>query len=136
MSLKPYNDNIKVEVESDEYGFAGKNQQQGVETGIVVEVPEFLPYLGFHSFAFENSLQNLELKDLKTNLSGLLALYKKLVGKRVYWTQYQERGSILKQGNKTYAFLKLTDIIAFDTDSKARPAKSIATKESTGIGLN
>lgn len=111
--MSPLNDNLKIEVSVDEYGFGGADEKEGVESGIVVELPDQLNYLGFHSFAFEDSLMN---KDL----DKLLGSYKKLIGKRVYWSAFQERGSVIKEGKRSYAFLKLTDLIAVgDSDSTA-----------------
>lgn len=111
MSLIPINDVVKVEVATDQYGFGG-DEKAGVESGIVTDFPDMMPYLSFHSFAFENSIFNDELK-------GLAESYKQtLVGKRVYWKSYAERGMVFeeKDTNKRWAFVKLTDILAYSDD--------------------
>lgn len=109
--MHPINDVMKVEITEDGYNFG--LQKKGVENGIVVELPDTLPYFGFHSFAFENSLR--PMADHEANeLRHLLDFYgKRLMGKRVYWTALAERGMILKEGSKGYVFLKFTDIIAY-----------------------
>lgn len=105
--IKPLNDTLKVEVNVDEYGF-GSKEKEGVETGIVIELPEIMPYFGFHSFAFESSLAN------STALSGLIDSYQTLLDKRVWWKEYSERGTVFKEGDgKTYAYVKFTDLIAY-----------------------
>lgn len=101
--LTPANDLALVEVNSDEFGFGA--EQGKVENGILVELPRALPYFGFHSFAFESSYASWDIND------EILEHYKPLVGKRVYWTALSERGMVLKS-DKTYALIKLTDIIA------------------------
>lgn len=130
MSLHPVNDNIMVEISTDKYGFAGKAEQQGTETGIVVELPMHMWYLGMHSFAFEDSLGNIEV------MKNVKKVFEDYLGKRVYWTAFTERGSVLKDGNKTYAFLKLTDLIAVEDDIKAKAAKSVETAQGGGVSLN
>jgi hypothetical protein len=129
--LAPVNDNLMVEVDVNKYGIAGADEEQdGIETGIVASVPKSLYYLGMHSFAFEQSWYD-------KNLPQLLEEYKTLIGKRVYWSQYQERGSILKDkaNGKTYALLKFTDIIAMD-DADSAPASSVKTREGGSVRLN
>lgn len=104
--MKPINDLIKVKVsEDDGFGFGG-DESEGVQSGILVEIPEVLPYFGFRSFAFDGSLADPELTE------ELLAYYRPLVGKRVYWTAYSERGSVIKEGDETFAYVKFTDLIA------------------------
>lgn len=131
MALHALNDQLKVEIKSDEYGFAGRpDEQEGTETGIVVEVPTLVWYLGFHSFAFEESFGAGEkIAEIVERVRELL------LGKRVYWTAYSERGSVLKEGNKTYAFVKITDLIAFDDETTDTKATSVAIKERKGVAL-
>lgn len=99
------NDICKVEVSADEYGFGG--DQGKTESGILVELPLNPPYFGYHSFAFEASYNNAENQVIMDEYYG------KLLGKRVYWTGLSERGMVFKEGEKTYAFIKLTDLIAY-----------------------
>ena len=113
--MHPINDQIKVEVSVDEYGFGDPaDAQKGQETGIAVEMPDKLNYFGYHSFCFENSFLD------KEKLTKIYDYYAKLIGKRVYWKSYAERGMVLKDGDKTHAFIKMTDLIAFsDKDTEA-----------------
>lgn len=130
--IVPENDNIAVEIEVNKYGIAGdKDDQSGSETGIVAAIPDSIWYVGFHSFAFEDSFNNSEAN------FQIRQRFEKLLGRRVYWTQFQERGSILKdpETGKTYAMLKLTDIIASD-DADSKPANSVKTRQGGSIGLN
>lgn len=106
--VKPLNDKIKIEVSVNEYGFG--DSSAGVEKGIVIEVPDKLAYLGFHSFAFENSLVN------KESLSLILDYYNALTGKLVFWETLQDRGRRFKENDKEYVFLNMTDIIAYSND--------------------
>lgn len=109
----PINDLAKILLDDqDDYGFG--EQKDSAESGILVELPETLNYFGFWSFAFENSFM------AKDTLDKLLKHYKSLVGKRVYWTALSEKGNILSDDKKRYAFVKLTSLIAADEpESKA-----------------
>lgn len=107
--MHPLNDLAKIEVDSDLFGFGGE-ERKGSEGGILRELPDELLYFGFQSFAFENSLVN------KKALEYLYNYYKKLIGKWVSWTEYAERGSVRKEGNKTFAYVKLTALIAASDD--------------------
>lgn len=107
--MHPLNDLAKIEVEVDEYGY-GNTDNDGLASGILVEVPSKLNYFGFRSFAFEDSFMSEE------KLEKLLEHYKQFVGKRVYWTALSERGSVLKDEKKTFAFVKFTDLISYSDD--------------------
>ena len=107
LDLNPINDLAKIELETNEYGF-GDSEERGAESGILVALPESLNYFGMWSFAFEDSLLN------EAKLKKLLDHYKKLIGKRVYWTALAEKGNIIKKGKKRYAFVKLTSLISAD----------------------
>lgn len=119
----PVNDVALVEVERNQYEVSGikligGDSKETVESGILTAMPEKLLYLGFHSFAFEDSLGT----DV---LEKVWDYYSALVGKRVYWTALSDRGSVLEVGGKTYALIKLTDFIAQSEPSVK--AKNIAT---------
>lgn len=105
--LKPINDLCKVLLESDEYGF-GSADKDTAESGILEEVPDQLYYYGFWSFAFENSFMDAK------SLEQLVLYWKSKIGRRVYWTALSERGNILEQDGKKYAFIKFTSLIADD----------------------
>lgn len=107
--LRPLNDVALVEIESNQYKIggqqlAGGESKKGICTGIVKELPAVMAYLGFHSFAFESSLNEDKMREVRD-------FYADLVGKRVYWTALAERGMILKKDDKSYAMIKLTDLI-------------------------
>lgn len=107
--IRPINDFCKVELEVDRYGFGGGTKDKA-ESGILRELPDKFNYFGFFSFAFEESLSN------ESVLEELYNYYKGLIGQRIYWLALSEKGSILQQDGKTYAFIKLTSIISADKD--------------------
>lgn len=103
--MRPVNDSIKVRIDDkNEYGFGGDDS--GVaDSGIVVDVPDVMFYLGLHSSVIEKSF-------LHDGLQQILDSFEQLKGKRVYWTSLQERGNVIKEGEETFAIMKMTDIIA------------------------
>lgn len=109
MALKPINDLAKVEIASTE-GQLIKQTKETSESGILVELPDKFMYFGFWSFAFEDSFVSEE------KLAKLYEYWKSKIGYKVYWTALSEKGSLIKQGDKTYAFIKLTSLIAVDDD--------------------
>lgn len=104
--MTPLGDQIKVELETDKFSFGG-GQKKGFESGIAIELPAKLIYFGFHSFAFESSLGNEE------TLKQLYYYYEGLIGKRVYWTEMADRGLVYTLDDKTFAMIKLTDLVGF-----------------------
>lgn len=109
MALHPTNDRFKVKVDRDDYRFVGA-QSEGTETGIVVEVPDILIYLSFHSFAFEDSFGNKEA------LADVQKYYSDFLGKRIYWESFQDRGRRIKDGDDEFVFLQMTDLLAYSDD--------------------
>lgn len=107
--LKPMNDLAKIQIEVDEYGFGGKEGDKAA-SGILIALPDRFNYFGFWSFAFEDSFMS------EDKLDKLYKYYKGLIGYRVYWTALAEKGNILKQDGKSYAFVKLTSLISVDDD--------------------
>lgn len=105
MAGHPVNDQVKVLVDSDEFGFGGV--KKGVESGVVVEVPEKLIYLGFHSFAFENSFDNNEA------LAQTQIYYNQFLNKRIFWESFQDRGRRFVEGKKEFVYIKMTDILFY-----------------------
>lgn len=108
MALHPVNDRFKVQVDSDLYGFNGEDTK-GSETGIVVEVPDMLIYLSFHSFAFERSFDSEKLDQIRE-------YYNQFLGKRIYWESFQDRGRRIKEGNKEFVYLQMTDLLAYSDE--------------------
>lgn len=110
--MLPVNDKIKVEISANKYGF-GKGSI-GAESGVVVAVPDQLIYFGFHSFSFEKSLADEE------TLAKVLAFYKKLEGKTVFWESLQDRGRRFKEGEQEYVILNMSDVIGYTDDKNAK----------------
>lgn len=108
MSLHPINDRFKIKVDNNGF-FPEGDEAKGYETGVVVEVPDMLIYLSFHSFAFENSLTS-------DSLEKILEYYKSFMGKRIYWEAFQDRGRRIKDGEDEYIFLQMTDLLAYADD--------------------
>jgi len=106
--MKPFNDKILIKVDTNEYGFGDATIKR--EKGVVVEVPDEMIYLGFHSFSFEQSIAN---KDI---LKDVLAFYTKLKGKTVFWESLKDSGRHFKIGNDEYVLLNMTDIIGYSDD--------------------
>lgn len=106
-------DNIKVEIETDSYGFKGGSTKAGAETGIVVEVPEVLHYFGKHNFSFDASFMDTD------SLNLIRDYFQRFVGKRVWWEAFQDKGRHMQEGDKEFVILKMTDIIAYSDDPKS-----------------
>lgn len=113
MALHPVNDRFKVKITKDEYGFGDENP--GAESGIVVEVPDMLIYLSFHSFAFEKSLDN------PGAMTEIQKYYEQFKGKRIYWEKLQDRGRMISEEDGDYVYLQMTDLLAYSdsVDDKA-----------------
>lgn len=104
MALHPVNDRFKVR--KDKSGPFG-DPNMGAETGIVVEVPDILIYLSFHSFAFEASITSPEI------MKEVQKYYKSFLGKRIYWESLQDRGRTMNEGDDEYVYLQMTDLLAY-----------------------
>ncbi|SRR6266516_7478765 len=108
MALHPIGDQCKIQVDKSIYNFGP--EKPGTETGVVVEMPTLVWWIGFHSFAFEKSF------GAATDIADMIADYNKLVGRRVVWESLQDRGRHFREGEDNFVLLKLSDIIGF-TDS-------------------
>src|SRR4029077_8272330 len=112
--LEPVNDLCKIALDPDAYDLGAKDKGTA-ESGVLIELPDEFDYLGFWSFAFEDSFMS------KDKLKSIYKRYERLIGQRVYWTALAEKGNIIQnsKGNR-FAFVKLTPLIASDDkDSKA-----------------
>lgn len=127
MALHPVNDRFKVKIDKDEYGFGDENT--GAESGIVVEVPDMLVYLSFHSFAFESSFA--ALKDLETYQK----YYNQFLGKRIYWETLQDRGRMISEEGGDYVYLQMTDLLAYsdNTEDDAKTVNQIGSRGSFNL---
>lgn len=114
MALQPLNDLGKVRLDTtDPYNFGG-SESGDAESGILVEIPAIFNYFGFWSFAFENSWGDA------VELAKLRKTYANLIGRRVFWSAGQEKGSVIKTSEGRFAFIKLSSLIAQDeADSEA-----------------
>lgn len=124
MSLHPVNDRFKVMITKDDYGFGGENTS--AESGIVVEVPDMLIYLSFHSFAFEVSLGDT------STMKRIQEYYNQFLGKRIYWESLQDRGRMITERGEDdketeYVYLQMTDLLAFadNINEDAKPVDQI-----------
>ena len=107
--MHPVADNIKVKVsEPDKYDLG--THDNSAESGIVVEVPDVIHYYGFHSFAFENSFM------AKKDLEEIREYFKKLIGKRVWWQTFQDKGRRFKESDGEYVYLKMSDVLIYSDD--------------------
>lgn len=107
-------DQVKVRLDkADAHGFSG-GEAQSQESGVLVEMPDRLMWLGYHSFAFESSLEDPDLMD------EVYKYYATFVGKKIVWEAMQESGRRFKEGDEEYVLLKITDILAYDDDVKSK----------------
>lgn len=114
MAIHPVNDRFKVKSDTSEYKFIGESGSS--ETGVVIEIPDVLLYLSFHSFAFEDSIANDE------KLEKIQKYYNQFLGKRIFWESFQDKGRRLKEPDGEYVYLQMTDILCYsdDVDVKAQ----------------
>lgn len=127
MAVHPLNDRVKIEIDQDPFQLESDKSLK--ETGIIVEVPDTLLYVGFHSFAFENSIANSEV------LQKTQKFYNQLLGKRVYWEKLQDSGRHLKDGGKEFVFLQMTDLLAYSDsiDEKAEIVGGLSASNSFNL---
>lgn len=125
MSLHPVNDRFKVKITKERFG----NGSTSAESGIVVEIPDIMIYLSFHSFAFENSIVDEE------RLTEIAAFYKGFLGKRIYWEALQDRGRVIAEGEDEFVYLQMTDLLAYadDVDDKATSVNQLGSAGSFNL---
>lgn len=114
--IQPLNDVALIEIERNQYEvsgmkLAGGDSKKSIGSGILKELPEYIPYIGFHAFAFEKSFSAMSDPDDTSWNSNVAKTYRALVGKRVYWTALAERGMVFNKDAKTFALIKLTDLV-------------------------
>lgn len=119
--IHPVFDQVKVKLDAaDPHGFSG-GESKSVESGILVEMPAITGWIGYHSFAFEDSYgaggRNLELIE---------SVAKLMMNKRVFWESHQDSGRRMKVGEDEFVLLKLTDIMAYsEPDVKAKTVTDV-----------
>lgn len=107
MAIHPVNDRLKIKIDPPSpYG----DQKPGHENGVVVEVPDVLLYLSFHSFAFEDSFVDNQ------RLEKVQEYYSQFKGKRVFWEALQDRGRKISDETGEYIYLQMTDVLAYADD--------------------
>lgn len=109
--LKPLNDLLLIEIAPDRW--ASSKAAEGYESGTVISLGDF-PYFGSNSWMFEKSLVNEEV------LGPIRDYYGKLIGKRVYWEGYADRGVNIKKDGKEYVLMKGSKLIAWEDNKKER----------------
>lgn len=125
MALHPINDRFKVKITQNRF----KAQNTSAESGVVVEVPDMLIYLSFHSFSFEDSLVNLE------KLKAIQEYYAQFKGKRIFWEALQDRGRVIAEGDDEYVYLQMTDLLAYadNVDDKATSVNQLGSASSFNL---
>lgn len=123
MSWHPHNDRLKVRITKVDPYKLGVDESQGIESGVVVEVPDELMYFAFHSFAFEDSFMN------KEKLDKIWGHYNVLLGKPVRWEAFQDRGRRVKEGDDEYVYLQMTDVLAYGDSEEDLDAVTTEQKE-------
>lgn len=102
MALKPLNDNVLVELINDNNGLSlGTDATDSIQKGLVVEIPRT-------SFI---STQSWVITDNRAIDSIML-----LEGKTVFWRQYSEKEATFDVDNKTYALIRITDLVAVEEE--------------------
>ncbi len=112
--LIPINDVMMIEVggtlENPLNLSGAPSVDEGVRFGVVVAISDFLTFFGFNTYMFDKSLMDEDL------LKRIYEKYKPLVGKKVYWPERSESGTVVKYGDKEYAFLKWSALTAVEED--------------------
>lgn len=108
--LSPINDWFMVELEKNPHNFVGgKSAEEGVRSGTVVDISKDMPFFGFNTFMFDSSLMNEQM------LANLHKHYRTYVGKKVYWPELSESGTVIQHEGKEYAFVKMSALMAVET---------------------
>jgi co-chaperonin GroES (HSP10) len=115
--IKPLNDTVLVELigdrETDKLNLITAEEAEGCESGIVVEISDTMPFFGSHGWSFDTSLHT-NSPEGKKFMQGMQDWYKDLIGKRVYWEQYADRGTTIEHEGKKFAIVKLSKLIAVE----------------------
>lgn len=98
MALKPLLDNILVEVDK----LVGYEElSESVQNGIVAGVPVTPQYISGNGWILE--------------VEGVVDL-ESMVGKRVYWKQFADKESTVEEGDKVYALIRISDLVAVEDE--------------------
>lgn len=112
MPLSPLNDYAQIKL--DVQGPLSAESGDTATSGILVALPERFTHFGYYSFIAEASWMNdKELERLREH-------WQQFIGKRVFWLALSEKGAILKDDTGTYAYVKLSSIMAVgEADDRA-----------------
>jgi len=109
MALHALNDHCVVEIEKNKYGkFVSNEPPKGFECGTLISISDKMPFFGGNSFMFEDSLLNDKKLDDVRNFYG------DLIGKKVYWPEFSDRGVIVEVDGKSYCLMKLSLLTAWE----------------------
>lgn len=107
--LLPLNDYFMVEIEKNVHGFVGgKGADEGIRSGRIADISKDMTFFGFNTFMFDKSLMDEQL------LANIHKRYRKYVGKKVWWPELSESGTVLDYEGKQYAFVKFSAIMAVE----------------------
>lgn len=100
MALKPLNDNVLVELINDNNGLSlGTDATDSIQKGVVVETPD-TSFLSTQSWVITD---NRAIDPIKL-----------LEGKTVFWRQYSEKEATFEIDSKTFALIRITDLVAVE----------------------
>lgn len=113
--INPVNDVFMIEVGGNEENVLGLvggfNPDEGIREGIVVAIPDKMIYFGMNTYAFDKTVGEDNL------LNKVYAYYAGFVGKRVYWPERSESGTVIKKDDKSYAFVKFSSIMGVEGEN-------------------
>jgi len=109
MGLHALNDHCVVEIEKNKYGkFVSNEPPKGFECGTLISISDKMSFFGGNSFVFENSLLNT------SSILDIQKFYSDLIGKKVYWPEFSDRGVIVEHDGKNYCLMKLSLLTAWE----------------------
>ena len=112
--IQPVGDVFMVEVGgsiNNPMGLQGAHDpDEGVREGIVVGISDDITYFGMNTFAFDSSLMD------EAMLEDIYDRYKEFLGKKVYWPERSESGTVIEYDGKKYAFVKWSVVMAVESD--------------------
>lgn len=109
-TFEPTNDYFKVELTdsvNNPGGFIGAlDPEDGVREGTVIGISDEMAFFGFNTYMFDKSLMDQDI------LKKLYDHYKSFLGKRVCWPERSEAGALMPEGDKKYAYIKMSAVMA------------------------
>ena len=111
--IQVFGDQLLVELPKQDWATAdeaGEQDDPRAGTGTVIAIPDEqdILYLGSFNWAFDESFLSKDIaKDIR-------AVMERLKGKRIYWERHADKGLTIEDGDKKYAIIKLSKVIAVD----------------------